>query len=122
MITALFFVHENMTYDKEIYQVLAEAGHHGISVQKISKHVYNAHNTLFTPIDFADVHNYVTQFLLRNSKDSNSIIEKTSTRGIYRLNFELRETQQLVLQFTELHDADESLDQEEDLSLPLLFE
>ena len=122
MITALFFVQENMTYDKEIYQVLAEAGHGGISVQKISKHVYNAHNTLFNPIDFADVHNYVTQFLLRNSKDSSSIIEKTSTRGVYRLNFELRETQQLVLQFTESHDANEPLTPEEDLSLPLLFE
>ena len=111
-----------MTYDKEIYKVLTEAGHDGISVQKISKHVYNAHNTLFNSIDFADVHNYVTQFLLRNSKDANSIIEKTSTRGVYRLNFELRETQQLVLQFTEERDAGEPSVIEEDLSLPLLFE
>lgn len=93
-----------MEYDKEIFKVLTEAGSAGISVQKLSRHVYNAHNSLFNPIGFDDVHAYVSQFLLRNSKDPSSVVERTSTRGVYRLNMESQEGRQLMLQFSE-HDS-----------------
>ena len=36
-----------MQYDKEILRVLAEAGNEGLSVQKVSRHVFNACNSLF---------------------------------------------------------------------------
>ncbi|MBR5656274.1 MAG: hypothetical protein IKW98_06275 [Prevotella sp.] len=110
-----------MEYDKEIFKVLTEAGSAGISVQKISRHVHNAFNSLFNPIAFDEVHAYVSQFLLRNSKDPNSVIERTPVRGIYRLNMESQEGQQLMLQFSERQEEEPEPPQSNcvDLSLSL---
>ncbi|MBR4699481.1 MAG: hypothetical protein IKP16_05995 [Prevotella sp.] len=108
-----------MEYDKEIFKVLTEAGSTGISVQKLSRHVYNAHNSLFTPIAFEDVHAYVSQFLLRNSKDPNSVVERTPVRGVYRLNTESQEGRELMLQFSEQHDDEPETPQNTSVDLSL---
>ncbi|MBQ9636634.1 MAG: hypothetical protein IJV36_01900 [Prevotella sp.] len=106
-------------YDKAIVKVLLEAGHAGISVQKISRHVYNSCNSLFNPVSFQDVHHYVSQYLLRNSKAPTSTIARADTRGVYRLNLDNQESRQLYLQFTEQEDAVQTATPEIDLSLSL---
>ena len=87
-------------YDREILKILTEVGERGLSIAKLSLHVYNACNTLFASTGYEDVHRYVAQYLLRNSKSPDSIIEKAE-RGIYHLNLRSKETQQLMLQFVE---------------------
>lgn len=90
-----------MNYDREIIRVLSEASSEGLSVQKIARHVFNACNSLFYILDFEEVRAYVMQYLLRNSKNQNSIIERAERRGMYRLNYNSRETMQLMLQFND---------------------
>ena len=88
-------------YDREILKVLLEAGSVGISVQKISRHVFNSCNSFFNPISFQDVHDYVLQYLQRNSKSDTSLITRTDQRGIYKLNLDNQEGRQLMLNFQE---------------------
>ena len=88
-----------LDYEKEILKFLTEAGEQGLSVQKIARHVFNSCNTFFEPVSFEEVHRYVQSFLLRNSKNSDSIIEKTGMRGNYRLNPDNQESRQLMLLF-----------------------
>ena len=75
-----------MTYDQQILHILTTAGERGISVQAIAKHVYNMNRTFFVEPDLEEIHNYVQQYLLKNSKSSQSLIESTGRRGYYRLN------------------------------------
>ncbi len=75
-----------MNYDSEIVYVLKEAGEKGLSIRKIARHVYNSKNSFFDVVSFDEVHRYVAGFLVRNSKSVNSFIERTSVRGVYRLN------------------------------------
>ena len=104
-----------MEYDRHILRILTEAGETGISVQKLALHVYNASNSLFEAASLEEVHRYVQQYLLRNSKSQESIIESTGQRGYYRLNLRSQESQQLMLMFRD--DVDEG--EEKDLSLDL---
>ena len=108
-----------MEYDKDIFKVLTEAGSAGISVQKLSRHVYNAHNSLFNPIGLEEVHAYVLQFLQRNSKDPNSVVERAETRGVYRLNTKTQEGLQLMLQFSDHCETEEEVPQTPDVDLSL---
>ena len=87
-----------MEYDKEILRVLTEAGSGGISVRKISRHVFNACNSLFDPITQEEVHKYVQWFLLKNSRATGSVVVRKK-KGIYRLDLSNKMTQQLILQF-----------------------
>ena len=107
-----------LDFDNKILQFLTEAGEDGLSVQKISRHVFNECNTFFETILFEDVHRYVQSFLLRNSKNPDSMIEKTGERGFYRLNPDNQESRQLMLLF---HDdtPEETSKPNEDLSLSL---
>ena len=41
-----------MTYDQQILKILTEAGERGISVQNISRHVYNLNCTFFHQPDY----------------------------------------------------------------------
>ena len=114
-----------MTYDKQILQILTAVGEQGIGVQQLAKHVYNLNNTLFTQPDMQEVHGYVQQFLLRNSKSQQSLIERTERRGYYRLNTQNNaDARQLMLSFSDYQaEADEEEKKEErptaDLSLSL---
>ena len=112
-----------MNYDREIYKVLVEAGEAGISLQKLSRHVHNACNSLFNPITREDVHAYVVQFIQRNSSGNNASIERMQQRGVYRLNSRSNQTSELMLQFSNHEEIiDVGPKETEDLSLTLPFE
>ncbi len=110
-----------MTYDQQILQVLTEAGECGVSVQAIAKHVYNMNCTFFVQPDFEEIRTYVQQYLLRNSKSQQSLIESTGRRGYYRLNTEgSADARQLLLQFRdEKEEETEEEKPQQDLSLDL---
>ena len=91
-----------MTYDRQILQILTEVGERGISVQLLAKHLYNLNSTLFFSPDLEDIRSYVQQYLLKNSKSIQSLIESTGQRGYYRLNTENNaDARQLLLAFRE---------------------
>lgn len=111
-----------MSYEKEILQVLQEAGQRGLSVKKISQHIFNGCNTLFRSADFADVHRSVARYLNRNSKNSGSPVERTEVRGVYRLNPRFRQFLYPTFEFSDQSVADAAPDvigQDSDPSLPL---
>ena len=110
-----------MSYDQQILKILTEAGERGISVQNISRHVYNLNCTFFHQPDYEEVRSYVQQYLLKNSKSQQSLIESTGQRGCYRLNTAgSKDAQQLMLQFRDEAVANEEASvSQEDLSLDL---
>lgn len=73
-------------YDKHILKVLTEVGQAGISVKKLSMHVFNMSCTLFESPDIEDVRYNVRLFITRNSKPPKPLVEKTGQWGCYRLN------------------------------------
>ena len=101
--------------------MLTEAGECGVSVQAIAKHVYNMNCTFFVQPDFEEIRTYVQQYLLRNSKSQQSLIESTGRRGYYRLNTEgSADARQLLLQFRdEKEEEREEEKPQQDLSLDL---
>lgn len=107
---SFLFINYEMNYDQEILRFLLEAGDEGIAVKKLALHVQNACNNLFNVVDFDDVYVYVRQYLMRNSKNPNSVIERTDSRGIYRINTNVSEGQQLMLHFRSK--MDEELEEE----------
>lgn len=111
-----------MGYDKQILVILTEVGERGISVQAIAKHVYNMNCTFFHQPDYEEIRAYVQQYLLYNSKSSQSLIERTGRRGYYRLNTSgSADAQQLLLQFrdTMAEEKEEEKPPVQDLSLDL---
>ena len=109
-----------MTYDRQILKILTEAGEGGVSVQTISKHVYNINCTFFSQPDFEEIRSYVQQYLLRNSKSSQSLIESTGRRGYYRLNTEgSADARQMMLQFRDELEEKEEEKPQQDFSLDL---
>ena len=93
-----------------------------MSVQAIAKHVYNMNCTFFVQPDFEEIRTYVQQYLLRNSKSQQSLIESTGRRGYYRLHTSgSADARQLMLQFT--NDQQDEKEEEkppvQDLSLDL---
>ena len=90
-------------------------------MQAIAKHVYNMNCTFFVQPDFEEIRTYVQQYLLRNSKSQQSLIESTGRRGYYRLNTEgSADARQLLLQFRdEKEEETEEEKPQQDLSLDL---
>jgi len=110
----------HVNYDQQILKVLTEAGDYGVSVQSVVKHVYNMNRTFFSQPDYEDVKFYVQQFLLRNSKSSQSLVERTERRGYYRLNTSgSTDARQLMLQFSEVQEEKKEEKPQQDLSLDL---
>ena len=110
-----------MGYDKQILNILTEVGERGISVQAISKHVYNMNCTFFVQPDYEEIRSYVQQYLLRNSKLPHSLIESTGHRGYYRLNTQgSADALQMLLKFREEHEEKKEEEKlRQDLSLDL---
>jgi hypothetical protein len=107
-------------YDNQILKILTEVGERGISVQSIAKHVYNMNCTFFSQPDYEEIRSYVQQYLLRNSKSAQSLIESTGRRGYYRLNTTgSADALQMLLQFRENHEEKEEEKTQQDLSLDL---
>lgn len=111
-----------MIYDKQILQILIAVGDRGISVSSLSKHIYNLNTSFFNSVELEDIHKYVQQYLLRNSKQPQSIFEPTERRGYYRLNTQYSDdARQLVLQFAAHEDdvTENNSTPADDLSLSL---
>lgn len=111
-----------MTYEQQILNILTEAGERGISVQSIARHVYNLNRTLFYTPNLGEIHSFVQQYLLRNSKSDLSLIESTGRRGFYRLNTQgSADARQLMLHFREEQEEAEASEEKplQDMSLDL---
>lgn len=106
-----------MNYDEIIFKILQEAGNEGLSVGKVSFHVYNACNSFFNRVELSEVRQYVSQYLSRNSRNPSSLVEKTERRGVYRLNFNSAETCQLLLRFAEAEEPAKPAPQDTSLDL-----
>ena len=121
-LTSLFL--SLMTYEQQILNILTEAGERGISVLSIARHVYNLNSTLFHTPDFEEIHTFVQQYLLKNSKSSQSLIEATGRRGYYRLNTEgSADARQLMLNFREEQQTEAPVEAPpQDMSLDLFQE
>ena len=120
-LSSFFHLTSFVTYDQQILKILTEAGERGIGVQAIAKHIYNMNCTFFFQPDYEEIRTYVQQYLLRNSKSQQSLIESTGRRGYYRLNTSgSADARQLMLQF---NDKQEEIEEEkppvQDLSLDL---
>ena len=91
-----------MEYGRQILEILSETGAQGISVQNLATHIYNRNCTLFSTPDLTEIHKAVQQFLLRNSKSRQALVERTGKRGYYRLNTNNSDdAKQLMLEFQE---------------------
>ena len=109
-----------MTYDRQILQILTEVGEKGINVQLLAKHLYNMNSTLFSSPNLEDIRSYVQQYLLKNSKSPQSLIESTGRRGYYRLNTRNNaDARQLILEFREPVAEEKEESPSVDLSLSL---
>ncbi len=93
-----------MKYEKEILFVLNEAGKKGLSIKKITRHIFNNHNGLFEELSFEDVHKTVGGFLRRNSKKRGSVVERTEKNGVYRIKASIKSSQ-LELIFKDDNDS-----------------
>lgn len=73
-------------YDNIILKLLIEAGREGLSINIISRNVYNESCSFFESIDYNDIHKYVQSYLYRKSHGIQPLIENTGDRGVYRIN------------------------------------
>lgn len=89
-----------MNLDQEILNVLVEAGTKGLKVEKIARHVYNSCNSIFNPLSYENVHAYVTQYLIKCSKNPKSVIEKGKGVGVYHVNYKSEAVMQLMFNFS----------------------
>ena len=112
-----------MTYDQQILDILTAVGEKGISVQLLAKHVYNNNLSFFYTPNLEEIRAYIQQYLLKNSKQPSSLIEKMERRGYYRLNTQNNpDARQLLIDFREeslTSDKEERPDTNVDLSLDL---
>lgn len=88
-----------MDFEREILDVLREAGQTGLPVKRIALNVFNITNSLFNPLDPEKVYAEVSDWLRTESAKSGASIEKTDTRGWYRLNLNSQKVQQLLMEF-----------------------
>ena len=76
--------------------------------------------TFFVQPDLEEIRSYVQQYLLKNSKSNQSLIESTGHRGYYRLNtLGSADALQMILQFREEQQEKEEEKSQLDLSLDL---
>lgn len=109
--------------EQQILKILSDVGDKGISVALLSKHIYNMNCTLFYQPDFQEIKQAIQQYLLRNSKSPQSLIENTGKRGVYRLNTQgSADARQLMLEFRDEEPGETAVEEEKprvDLSLSL---
>lgn len=110
-----------MDYGQDIINILAEAGDNGLSPKKITKHVYNVHNTLFSEVPYEDVYKAVYSYLQKCCRQKGQPLIVSERRGRYRLNKKSQRYHQLMIDFSAgREEAPENTTQaEEEQSLPL---
>lgn len=97
-----------MTYENEILLILHEADPvKGLPLSTIVRNVYNMTAIdLFSSRPYEDVQIDITKYLYAESSKRYGSIERTDTRGYYRLNKNSQTVQQLLLKF-EVAEEDE---------------
>ena len=90
-----------MDYGDIILRILYEAGTEGLPVQKIALHVHAACNSLFSPVDYLAVRNWVQGWLQKNARMPNSFVCHGQKRGFYCFDVSSGKAQQLMLEFDE---------------------
>ncbi len=105
-----------MTYEKDIFNVLSEAGDSGLSARKIARHVFNVNNSFFNDVSEDDVRLTVRRYLYSHSRKPGDMIEQVG-HGVYRLNARSQVTMELFLQFED--DEEPQSKPKEDKSLSL---
>ena len=114
-----------MTYERQILEILTRVGEKGISVKLLAMHVYNLNTSLFASLDMDEVKNYVRNYVIRNTKSANSLLEKADRWGYYRLNTSNNaDANTLMLNFKQYQEESEEEEsdtekQGQDLSLDL---
>lgn len=108
-----------MNYEKRIIDVLYSSGKEGLSVKAISRYVYNSENSFFAPLDYTAVYKWVSSYLIRSSHKPGSVIKKSSSRGIYYIDYKSDVWKQMQLQFDKVEPKDSSSLPDEDTSLSL---
>ena len=91
-------------------------------MQSLAKHLFNENVSFFSSPDYEEIRSYVQQYLLKNSKLQQSLIESTGRRGYYRLNTANNaDAQQLMFSFRNQQEesVDDTLGSSIDLSLDL---
>lgn len=107
-----------MRYEKDILLLLIEAGEKGLSVGKISRHIFNTHNSFFLPLDVEEVHQEVQQCLVKMSRRTDSMLGKVK-KGVYCINTENQQVKQLRLKFLNEQNETKEVSPQADLSLNL---
>lgn len=109
-----------MNFEQEILKVLTLAGPKGLKAEKIARHVYNACNSIFSPLDYKEVHSYVLLYLGKNSRLASSVVRKVQGHGVYALDFSAPRAKQMLLNFAEHEDEKPEVSlKNEDQSLSL---
>lgn len=111
------FLHNfKLTYEKDIFNVLSEAGDCGLSAKKIARHVFNVNNSFFNEVSEDDVKQTVRRYLYSHSRKPSDMIEQVG-HGVYRLNVRSQAAVELFLQFED--DEEPQPKPKEDKSLSL---
>ncbi len=72
-------------YTEHIVRILYEAGDDGLRLRLLSRHVFNAVNSFFEPVERDEVHKEVAVFVPAHAKGRHPLFLKCS-HGVYRLN------------------------------------
>lgn len=86
-----------MLYEKDVIQILIEAGDKGLSISKIAHHVFNTRNNLFGSINYNTVYNLIYRYIKQNLKRSDSPIVNASEHGKYTINHNQNALQQFIV-------------------------
>ncbi len=90
-----------MNYEQDITRLLYEAGNEGLSIKKITRHIYNIHNGLFETVSYEAVYKDVVACINKNSKCKDNIFERTGEWGHYKLSHKSNTDTQLFFNFDE---------------------
>ena len=107
-----------MTYEKDIFRVLHEAGDNGLSVRKVVRHVFNARNSFFQSADKNEISQAVQRYLAYHSRNSGDTGEKVGY-GRYRLNLKSKKTKAVLVKFFGEKSEEKKTDRTQELSLNL---
>ncbi len=88
-----------VNYEKEVFDILLEAGDRGLEISKIARHVHHEVNSLFEKVDYEDVYKDVRRLVNKESRNPHSFVGRTQKRGCYRLNRNSGMYMQLLLHF-----------------------
>ena len=99
-------------YEEQILRILLGVGARGISVKKLAKHVYNHYCTFFFQPDFRDVYRAVQQYVQRQTRSKQGLLEHAERWGHYRLNTTCQTARQLMLDWES--SQDEAIEKEEE--------